>query len=383
MTNIRDVSNTLEDIYINNRLINTQATVDTLFTKVLEVFRYENLPLTIPKDVIETLSTRNGACVIYEHEDNLFVTATLPSSEFDVYNRPTRVKFHHTNEGERVSLERTVGIDAVLYRNDSNQIGLEQIINEFAVMSAQAKITMLRNLVDLRGNYIIHAKDENSYRSALEFENSVRRGDTAVLMAEQFEVGAISEGVEIHHTPIPNSPASQTIELYQYIQSIYYGELGIDLNNNMKREYVSNAEIDKSTGMPFIHNMLRVRQEAIRDINALFGTDITVALSGEWREDNDDDVFTDNEEMEAEGGESNEATDPEAEPETEPEATDEEEAPEEDDGDSTVEPEVDDVTEEELTEATEAMLGEDDGLPETDTTTDDRDTGDNVPEDNA
>ena len=107
-------------------------------------------------------------------------------------------------------------------------------------------------------------------------------GAPAVIMAEEFDA---MEGINVHSTPIPSNAASQTIELFQYISSRYYSELGIVLNNNMKSQYVNEAELGKSTGMPLIYNMLACRQEAVDEINALFGRDIKVSLSEEWNDE--------------------------------------------------------------------------------------------------
>ncbi len=358
--NLDNVGDLYEDVFIKNRLVSLQNTSNYMYAKVTEIFHYEGLPLTLPKRILEGCVTKNGAAVVYEYEGDLFVTDQLPGTQPNLYQEATSVTINHRVGQVNEHITRTIGIDAVLVRNDALSIGLDPIITEFAILSAQAKITMIRNLVDLRGNYIIQAKDENAYKSALEYENAIRRGDTAIILAEEFDS---MEGLVVHSTPISNNPATQTIELFQYIQSYYYSELGIELNNNMKREYVSDSEIEKSSGMPLIHNMLNLRQEAVRDIKALFGVDITVSLSSEWK---DEGGTEDGAQVGTEEGQPGEAeAEPGAEPgtEVEPEAEADAEAEAEtevgsEDGAANVEPEAEEVTEQELVEATEALLGE-------------------------
>lgn len=275
-------ANALEDILIRNRLVSMQNRLDYLHVKVLEIFHYSDLDLTLPKRILESRVTQDGFTVVYEHEGNLYCTQTMPSGKEDVYGEHHEVHFTHSNEGESIDMTRTIGVDAVMVRNDSALIGLDPLLTEFALMEAQANITILDNFMTLRTNRIIQAKDEGSYASALEYEQQIRDGAPAVIWAEELEG---IDGINVHSTPIPSNAASQTIELFQYISSRYYSELGIVLNNNMKSQYVNETELGKSTGMPLIYNMLACRQEAIDEINALFGRDIKVSLSEEWNDE--------------------------------------------------------------------------------------------------
>ena len=275
-------ANSLEDILIRNRLVSMQNRLDYLHVKVLEIFHYSGLDLTLPKRILESRVTQDGFTVVYEHEGNLYCTQTMPSGKEDVYGEHHEVHFTHSNEGESIDMTRTIGVDAVMVRNDAALIGLDPLLTEFTLMEAQANITVLDNFMTLRTNRIIQAKDEASYASALEYEQQIRDGAPAVIMAEEFDA---MEGINVHSTPIPSNAASQTIELFQYISSRYYSELGIVLNNNMKSQYVNEAELGKSTGMPLIYNMLACRQEAVDEINALFGRDIKVSLSEEWNDE--------------------------------------------------------------------------------------------------
>ena len=364
-------ANTLEDILIRNRLVSMQNRLDYLHVKVLEIFHYSGLDLTLPKRILESRVTQDGFTVVYEHEGNLYCTQTMPSGKEDVYGESHEVRFTHSNEGKSIDMTRTIGVDAVMVRNDATLIGLDPLLTEFALMEAQANITVLDNFMTLRTNRIIQAKDENAYASALEYEQQIRDGAPAVIMAEEFDA---MEGITVHSTPIPSNAASQTIELFQYISSRYYSELGIVLNNNMKSQYVNEAELGKSTGMPLIYNMLSCRQEAVDEINALFGRDIKVTLSEEW-----------NDELEADEGpdapvEENPVAPAEETPEAPAEAPVEE--PDEETPAAAVEEEPDEETHtaEEVTDAANAMIGED-NVSTDDSTSDDADSKSDTDED--
>lgn len=365
-------TNTYEDLLIRNRLVSMQNQIEYLRVKVLEIFRYTDLDLTLPKRILESRVTQEGFTIVYEHEGKLYCTTTEPSGKQDVYGECHEVHFTHTNEGESIPMTRTIGVDAVMVRNDASRIGLDPLLTELALMMAQAKITALDNFMTLRTNRIIQAKDERSYASAVEYEKQIRDGAPAVILAEEFDA---MEGINVHSTPIPSNAATQTIELFQYISSHYYSELGITLNNNMKSQYVSETELGKSTGMPLIYNMLACRQEAIDEINALFNRSIKVCLSEEWNDELEMDEepaqeMPEEQEIENEEPAEGDETDQPVDSSDEQVEQDEQETPVE---------EQEDHSGEEVIDATEAMIGVEDETTD-DSSSDDADSEANTDE---
>ena len=65
--------------------------------------------------------------------------------------------------------------------------------------------------------------------------------------------------------------------------------MGLDANFNMKREYLSEEEINLSSNafLPLIDNMLQCRQEALEFVNREYGTNITVSKNSAWEEADD------------------------------------------------------------------------------------------------
>lgn len=366
-------ANSYEDIIIRNRLVSFQHHIDLLCVKVLEIFHYSGLDLTLPKRILESRVTQEGFTIVYEHDGNLYCTTTEPSGKEDVYGECHEVHFTHSNKGESIDMTRTIGVDAVMVRNDASRIGLKNLLERFAIFEARADLSLLNSFTDLSVTRIIHAKDEGAYASAMEYEQQIRDGVPAVIQAKVFDE---LKGINVYTTPAPNNLASQVIELIQYISSRYYSELGIVLNNNMKSQYVNEAELGKSTGMPLIYNMLACRQEAVDEINALFGRDIKVSLSEEWNDEMETDeapVAPAEEEPEApaeEGPVEGESVETPA--EEEPVEAPVEETPEET-------PEETHSTEE-FQAAADALIGEDNEATD-DSTSDDADSESDTDED--
>ena len=75
------------------------------------------------------------------------------------------------------------------------------------------------------------------------------------------------------------------IESYQYLKGSWFNELGLNANYNMKREAINESESDMNEDalLPMIDNMLISRQDAVKQINEMFGTNISVELSSSWK----------------------------------------------------------------------------------------------------
>ena len=274
---LSNAADMLEDVYVNSRLVSFQTSLTYNLAKVTRIFDYRGLDLTVPKGVLESILTQHGAAAVYEKDGDLFVSPpSLSGEKADLYGRPTVAKVDHL--GEKLTLK--LGEEAVLVLSDSSSSGLVPLLSELAVMEGQMKITLERALINLRTNYIMEARDANTRDGVEEFERQLRAGDLAVLFSDS-PMPEI-EGASVHNTAATTDTADQIVTISQYITAKYYGELGININNNMKSQYVNQEEIASSTGLPLLYDMLECRKEAVRDINALFGREIEVAVSDMW-----------------------------------------------------------------------------------------------------
>ena len=78
----------------------------------------------------------------------------------------------------------------------------------------------------------------------------------------------------------------QTVETYQFWLANFYNSIGVNANFNMKRERLNTAEVNINDSALFVNvvNMLNNRQKAVEKINKMFGTNITVEISDEWKD---------------------------------------------------------------------------------------------------
>ena len=93
------------------------------------------------------------------------------------------------------------------------------------------------------------------------------------------------------------------IELQQYLKASWFNEIGLNANFNMKREYLSTEEIQASTDLliPLSDDMLMCREQGIKAVNELFGTNISVKKNSAW-ENKDREIKVAQEQAERDAG---------------------------------------------------------------------------------
>ena len=80
------------------------------------------------------------------------------------------------------------------------------------------------------------------------------------------------------------------IEYHQYLKAGLFNELGLNSNYNMKRESINSNESQLNDDMlhPLIDDMLARRREALEEVNAMFGLNVSVKCNVDLTEDNFD-----------------------------------------------------------------------------------------------
>lgn len=111
-------------------------------------------------------------------------------------------------------------------------------------------------------------------------------------------------------TPIAASGTNNSlmtlIEAHQYILAQFFNEIGIGSQWNLKRERVNTAETELMTDCLDINvqSMLKAREQAVEQINELYGLNISVKLNPQiYVEDQDEDENNANtdQELQADG----------------------------------------------------------------------------------
>lgn len=273
-----------------------------MLARTQAMFRYENLPETIPQRMLELYLQYNGFAGIYKHKDNLYTFFGGLGGEPDEYYMPTILTI--ANPALDLSVNAKIGEDCVVIPNDSLYIGLIPLYNRYATALVENQLSSILAVINTRIISLIDAGDDRTKASADKFLKGVFDGKLGVVASNEF-----MEGLKVH--PYANTSGGQylksLIENEQYLKASWYNEIGINANYNMKHENINSAEVGLNDDalLPLVDDMLACRKKGLEEVNAMFGTEISVALSSTW-EDTQQEIETALDNLEVSGQPENE-----------------------------------------------------------------------------
>lgn len=347
-----------------------------MLDKLESLIEIKGLPLTIPSRVVINQLLINGFTFIAKHDDNLYAFYGGLGGELNANYEPTIATI--SNPALKLSKSYIIDEEGVLVRNDSHMLGVIPILCKYGTLDTEIMITFRLMTISNRISALINADDETGYKSACQFLKDIEDGMLGVIESSGF-----FDGVQTNDFSNRAGDIKDMIELSQYLRAQEWEEFGININGNMKREYVNDSEMSMSEPavLPFISNMCKNWKEGFDKVNALYGTEIEVDFSKliSYMEEKEGEIINEEQESssEAEGIISDAETDEvnseeeSKSKEAKEEGVSDEEVEDEDDtiteevntnddidnvsDDSDIESELEDVTKEEIVEATEAL----------------------------
>ena len=264
--------------YVKDKKLSANAYINYMAIRLQKMFKYTNLPETIPREMLEYYLIINGTCFISEYDGNLYAFTGSFGGEPDAYYRPT--KYVVANPALKMSKDFDIKSDGVLIRNDSIWQGLYPLMARYASLMAENILTLRSADVMLRVIAMLTAPDDKTRIAAEAYLKKLEDGEFGVIAENRF-----FEGIKMQSPPSNNgSYLTQFIELHQYLKGSFYNEIGLNANFNMKREALGDEEssLNEDSLLPLCDEMLRCRQEDIKKVNEMFGTDITVEFDSSW-----------------------------------------------------------------------------------------------------
>lgn len=278
--------------YVTDKSKSSASIINYMLARLQKMFKYKNLPDSIPRQYLENYLLVNGSCIIArdkknESDPNIYAFIGSAGGEPDIYYRPT--KYMIANPSLNFSAEYYISDtdpnherDAILVRNDTMWQGLYPMMARYAALISENLLTIRTADVMLRVLALITAPDDPSRLAANEFLNNIQDGKLASIAENRF-----LDGIRMQNPPSNNgSYLTQFIELHQYLVGSFYNEVGLNANYNMKREALSESEtgLNDDSLVPLCEDMLRCRREDMASVNALFGTTIEVDFDSSWLE---------------------------------------------------------------------------------------------------
>lgn len=259
----------------------TDYHVRYMLDRTQRMFEYQGLPDTIPARILELYLQINGHCAFAEHAGGLYVYTGGLGGEPDVYYQPTIYTI--ANPAQNWSANLKIGVECIVARNDSLYTGLIPMFRRYASALVENELSLHIVDINLRIMSLISASDDRTIASAKKVLDDIERGELGVIAENAFLEG-------LKALPLATSGSKSTLldlmEYEQYLKSQWYNAIGLDSNYNMKRERLNLAEVEMNNDSlaPFVDDMLECRQKAVEEVNAMFGTNISVDLASAWKQ---------------------------------------------------------------------------------------------------
>lgn len=259
----------------------TNTIIHYMFNRTQSIFEWRDLPDTIPAYMLELYLQMNGHCAFMQHNDALYIYTGGLGGKPDVYYRPTIYTI--ANPAQEISVNAKIGIDCVVMKNDTTYTGLYPLNMRYASNMADVEQSLYLANINSRIISLISAQDDRTRKSAEKYISDIAEGRLGIIAEQKFLE-------DLKTTQYANAGAhaviTDLIELMQYNKASWYNEIGLNANYNMKRESINSGEsqLNNDALAPLVDNMLTCRRDAIKLVNEMFGTSISVEFASSWRD---------------------------------------------------------------------------------------------------
>lgn len=271
--------NKLFDKYYNyqDKTKNINTYVFNYLNKTNSMFKYHNLPKTIPADMLESFLQRNGYVCIAKYENTLYAFVGGLGGELDVYYQPTICTV--ANPALNLIKDFVIDKDCIIMKNDTNLQGLLPIILRYSSMLVENDISMVLATYNTRIQKIVSASDDGTIASAKEYLSQIVSGKQGIIADNAF-----LKSLDVKDSSTNNKIIEELIKQNQYLKSSMLNEIGLQANTNLKKERLVSAEIESNTESlyPIVDDMLKCRKNALEKVNEMFDTNIEVEFNSSW-----------------------------------------------------------------------------------------------------
>ena len=267
--------------------------ISYMLVRTQSMFRWDGLPETIPERSLELFLQTNGNVCFYKYKGDLYIFTGGMGGEPDVYYMPT--VYTIANPALKISKSLKIGSECVVMSNDSLYLGLMPLFARYASGMTENELSIKLAIINSRIVDLISAPDDRTKYSAEKFLTDIANGKQGVIAENAFLDGIRAQP---YGTTANSNALTNLIEMEQYLKASWFNELGLNANYNMKRESlnISESQMNNDALLPLVDDMLKCRERAIKKVNEMFGTEISVSLASSW-EDNEQEIELEHEQI--------------------------------------------------------------------------------------
>ena len=250
-----------------------------LFEKLIKIFKYENLPPTIPQEALEDYILHFGFAGITKNEK--FGLVAVPCTKYGVGLYPRYEPFAQYCTPLMEARDLIIGRDIVVFKNNTYQLSCVPLVERYARQLADADSSITIALENSRINVIPSFDDDEGAESYKAYMIANRLGQVDAVADSSF----IQKGnfVDYQKTNQSSLPLA-LVETRNEILRSFLLEIGITVASDKKeRMVVDEVNVNSQLLMFNLHDMLDSRKKAVDDVNAIYGTNISVDLAEEYK----------------------------------------------------------------------------------------------------
>ena len=320
-----------------DKVLKAWSLKDVLINYLAPMFKYEELPDSIPEEFIERFHILNGDIAVWKlddpnafrYKDELIVSCCGYADKPDAYGIGARVIASTLSGYVKEDLKE--GESCVVIHNNSLYTSDMPIICYFTDMFTEMLTSLKTNIIYSRLKPVFKVSDEKERAAVLEAFTKIKDDSEPIqitssnVLAEALaEAGANpTDTIKVLDiTDVKNADKLQYIvkcidDAFRW----FFSMIGQAIQGNGKLAQQTVDEVQGTTSMSFIlpNDRLKMRRKGWEKANKLFGTNVTVDFSDAWKTESI------KYKKEADIDENGELEEMEEEPETEPEAQPEEE----------------------------------------------------------
>lgn len=249
---------------------------DYLFNNALSIFKYEGLPDNIKAVDLEKNLLRFGKILFTKWNNEYYIFSYSDTGKQNYLGEYT----HYQVNNPYIQCNEIFSDDnAVKIYNTDTHEPLINLMGMYAELLTENYISLNVKNINSRIPFLISARDSSTRQSAEIFLRQIYDGKQGII-AEQ----PIFDSLNVNPLSDKANDLTQLIELNKFFYSDYFQKIGLtNLYNNVHdRISATETEFTATSIYPYVDNMKRNRDEAVKKINSLFGLSVTVEFSSSW-----------------------------------------------------------------------------------------------------
>lgn len=253
--------------------------INYLYEKLIRIFKYDNLPPTIPRDALENYILSNGYGGVTNNP--IYGLVAVPCTKYGVGLYPNYEPLAQYCTPLMQGTNLTIGKDIIVIKNNSYQLSCDSIVKRYARMLADFDATENIIISNMRMQVLPSFDNEDSAESYKAVMVANRLGQVDSVIDKSFlQKGTFTPYAQGASTTKINDVVSARNEVLR----TFLAEIGItSANDKRERMVVDEVNVNSQMLLFNVADMLECRQKAVEQINALYGTNIKVDLSDEYK----------------------------------------------------------------------------------------------------